>query len=266
MYFFTSFIFFLIFFTLFNFDNFKLKEKEFTFNGKTEKVINEMSDSDFNDFTAKSNNGHPMNHTQFNKFIDSIKNKPIVHIFENAQTKHYTSKAQYDSTLLTGTVKDGWVRRHINYKEIDINEKYKNQKSEFIKDFISGIIHHFPQMLFVSLPFVALFLKLLYMRRKQFYFVSHSIFIIHFYIFVFITLLITILITKLQGWLNWPWLGFVNGFLAIIIMVYLYRAMQNFYHQNTRKTVLKYFIFSFSFFFLICFLFVIFGFFSLIQV
>lgn len=266
MYFFTSFIFFLIFFSLFHFDKFNTKDVDFTFNGKTEKMINEMSEADFNEFTAKLNDGHSMSRAQFNTYIDSVKKMPVVRIFENAQTQHYTSKAQYDSALLAGNVKDGWIRRHINYKEIDINEKYKNQKGKFTTDFINGLMHHFPQMLFVSLPFAALFLKLLYTRRKQFYYVSHAIFTIHFYIFVFITMLATILVGKLQGWLNWQWLGYINGLLTLLIMFYLYKAMRNFYQQRRGKTILKYFIFSFSFFFLIVFLFAVFGFVSIFQV
>jgi Protein of unknown function (DUF3667) len=266
MYFFTSFIFFLIFFSAFHFDKFNSKDVDFTFNGKTENTINAISESDFKDFTAKLNNGHPMSRAEFKTYIDSIKNKSVVRIFGNAQTKHYTSKAQYDSALLTGNIKDGWIRRYINFKEIDINEKYKNQQGKFVTDFINSLMHHFPQMLFVSLPFAALFLKLLYIRREQFYYVSHAIFTIHFYIFVFITMLITILITKMQGWLNWQWLGFVNGLLALLIFFYLYKAMRNFYQQRRAKTILKYFLFSFSFFFLIIFLFTVFGFVSIFQV
>jgi hypothetical protein len=263
MYFFTSFIFFLVFFSLVHFDS---NDLAFNYNGKTDKMINEMPESEFSAFTAKHNNGLPMSRTEFNGYIDSIKNAPSVRMFESGHTKHYKSRAQYDSVLKTGTVTDGWMRRHINYKEIDINEKYRNKKDEFVRDFINDIMHHFPQMLFVSLPFVALFLKLLYTRRKQFYYVSHAIFTIHFYIFVFIIMLATILVTKLQGWLDWQWLAYVNGLLALLIFFYLYLAMRNFYQQRRGKTILKYLIFCFSFFFLIAFLFAVFGFVSIFQV
>lgn len=266
MYIFTSFIFFLVFFSLFHFDGFQSKDTDFTFNGQTDKTIGQMSDSVFKKFTSNLNSGKPMSRAEFEHYIDSVKNMPVVRLVETANTRHYRSKAQYDSVLRTGNVKDGWIRRHINYKEIEINEKYKNQKEAFLRDFINDLMHHFPQILFVSLPFVALFLKLLYIRRKEFYYVSHAIFTIHFYIFVFITMLFTILVAKLQGWLNWQWLSYVNGFLTVIILFYLYKAMRNFYQQRRGKTILKYFIFTFTFFFLIVFLFVVFGFVSVFQI
>ena len=44
-------------------------------------------------------------------------------------------------------------------------------------------------MLFISLPCLHLLLKLLYVRRKQFYYVDHGIFAVHLYIFSFLILL-----------------------------------------------------------------------------
>jgi hypothetical protein len=121
-------------------------------------------------------------------------------------------------------------------------------------------------MLFISLPFVALLLQLLYVRRKNFYYVAHAIFTIHLYIFVFIVMLIEIGISQLTGVHSLGWLHYINVLLTIAIFFYLYKAMRNFYEQRRFKTILKYFLFLFSFFILIIFIFIIFAMVSVFQI
>jgi hypothetical protein len=127
-------------------------------------------------------------------------------------------------------------------------------------------MHHFPQILFVSLPFVALVLKLLYLRQKKFYYVSHAIFTIHLYIFVFIAMLFEIGIQQLDKLGDLSWISIVNNLLTLVILFYLYKAMRNFYEQRRFKTIVKYVLFLFSFFILIVVLFTAFAFISIFQI
>jgi hypothetical protein len=266
MYIFTSFIFFLIFFSLFHFSDKDQKHTRFTFNGKTEEMINALPQQGFDDFTKDLNNGVPMTHEQFHLYMDSVKKNMGILFFDNGKTKQYDSREQYDSAIATGKIKDGWLDRLITYRVIDINSRYHGQNTKLATAFINSLLHHFPQILFVSLPFVALFLKLLYIRRKKFYYVSHAIFSIHFYIFFFIAMLVFMLITKLKDWLHWTWMNYINIALVLLIFFYLYKAMRNFYKQRRGKTLLKYFLFCFSFLFLIVFLFTIFALISVFQI
>jgi hypothetical protein len=112
-------------------------------------------------------------------------------------------------------------------------------------------MHHFPQMLFVSLPLIALLLQLLYLRHKEYFYVSHAIFIIHYYIFIFIVMMVGIGISKLQDALNWGWLGYLNFTIFLAAIWYLYKAMRNFYGQSRGKTILKFLLFLFTAFILI---------------
>lgn len=90
-------------------------------------------------------------------------------------------------------------------------------------------------MLFITLPLIALLLKLLYIRRKQFYYVSHIIFTIHFYCFVFLLLLVSFAISEFGHW------GELVGNLLIASgFVYLFIAMLRFYGQGGGKTFLKF--------------------------
>ena len=112
----------------------------------------------------------------------------------------------------------------------------------------------------------ALFLQLLYVRQKNFYYVAHAIFTIHLYIFVFIVMLIEIGISQLTHVHGLAWLNYINNLLTIAILFYLYKAMRNFYEQQRFKTILKYILFLLSFFILIILLFMIFALVSAFQI
>lgn len=263
MYLFTSFIFFLVFFSFFPIKEGKFKNN-FTIKGKSFEQIDSLSVPEFNDFTKALNNGVPMSRQEFKHYRDSLKKEGGFEIF--GQKKHYKSKEQFDSLVAAGAVNDSWLKRQFTYKEIELNEKYQNQEGKFFSDFLRSLTHHFPQILFISLPFVALLLKLLYVRLKKFYYVSHAIFTIHLYVFVFIVMLFEMGISELKDLCRWNWLNIINNLFSIVIFFYLYKAMRNFYEQRRFKTIIKYILFLLSFLFLIIFLFIIFAFVSIFQV
>jgi len=263
MYLFTSFIFFLVFFSFIPIKEGEFKNN-FTIKGKSFEQIDSLSAPEFNDFTKALNNGIPMSRQEFKHYVDSLKGQDGFEIF--GQKTHYKSKEEFDSLVAAGVVKGSWLKKQITYKEIDLKERYRNQQGKFFSDFFKSLIHHFPQILFISLPFVALLLKLLYIRRKKFYYVSHAIFTIHLYVFVFIVMLFEMGIIGLKDFWGWNWLNIINNLFTIVIFFYLYKAMRNFYEQRRFKTIIKYILFLFSFFFLIIFLFIIFAFVSIFQI
>ena len=264
MYLFTSFIFFLVFFSVYH-----ISEKEVRtqmFNGKSISQIDSLSDPDFKKFTTDIN-GAPMTRNEFHRYFDSIQLNGGFQLFDSDKNKnHYGSGEQYDSLIAAGSVKDGWLRRHLTYKEIEINKKYSNQQGKFFSDFTNSLLHHFPQILFITLPFVGLLLQLLYVRQKKFYYVAHAIFTIHLYIFVFIVMLFEIGISQLSNIHGLSWLEYINDLLTIAIFFYLYKAMRNFYEQQRFKTIMKYVLFVFVFTILITFLFIIFALISVFQI
>ena len=259
MYMFTSFIFFLIFFSSFHIDD-KSFNNDLLFSGKSIEQINGMNQEDFDAFTKLLNNGQPMNREQFNHYDDSIKNSGGINF-----TTNYKTKAAYDSAVASGVKKHNWFERQVVYKSMQLNQKYHNDPGKEITSLINGLMHNFPQMLFISLPFLALFLKLLYIRHRNFYYVSHAIFAIHFYIFVFIAMLVSLGISETEHLTGWNWMSYINVLITLAVFFYLYKAMRNFYKQRRLKTILKYFILLFSFLFLLLFLFVIFFFVSIFQ-
>lgn len=138
---------------------------------------------------------------------------------------------------------DGWLMRYISHKGIDLNAKYNGDAKEFQQKFLEHIIHSIPKMMFVSLPLVAFFLMLLYLRRKQFYYVNHGILIIHVYIAVYILLLVA----KLFGWLShishWGVFHVFESIVYVVIFYYIYKSLRVFFGQSRGKTLVKYFLF-----------------------
>jgi hypothetical protein len=225
MYLFTSAIFFLIFFSLFKLDEKSLKV------GFTRQQLDKMDTAQFNSMARKMNNGILLSKDQYFARQDSGG-------FTIAPGK-YKTKEEYDSVLRLGK-KHNWFERQMVYKNIELNEKYNHNAKQILLALINKFLHSIPQMLFILLPLFALVLKLLYIRRKNFYYVDHAIFTLHFYIFVFIDMLVIFGINKLKTWLNWQWLSYVVLVLTLAIFFYLYKAMRNFYKQRRAKTIFKY--------------------------
>ncbi len=259
MYVFTSAIFFLIFFSVTHVGDNVVKR---TYNGKSVEDIQKMSPQAFEAFTKKLNDGKSMTRAEFQYFRDTVDKKSGLHF----ATEHYNSKAQYDSLLKSGKVKDNWIERKLQYKEFEMNEKYHGNQNEIVKAFINNLFHSFPQMLFLSLPLFALMLKLLYKRHKDFYYVSHAIFSIQYYVFVFIMMLLIILLQQINEGLHISILDWLCIGIFFLVFFYLYKAMRNFYRQRRAKTILKFVLLNLMMVFVIALLFIVFTFFSLLKI
>jgi len=160
----------------------------------------------------------------------------------NLEKSDYSSVSAYDSSqkTLPADKRDRWLKRKIKIKSIELNQRYKNERGNLIRELITNYIHNCPKVLFISLPIFALLLKLLYIRRKQFYYVDHGIFSLHLYIFSFLILLILFGIGGLHTYTGWGWLNWLIGLIIIYAFIYYYKAMRKFYGQRRAKTIMKY--------------------------
>jgi len=111
-----------------------------------------------------------------------------------------------------------------------------------------------------------LILKLMYIRRKQFYYVSHVIFSIHLYVFLFIAQLILFSISKLNDTLDSGFLNFILVSLALGFFVYEYLALKNFYRQGWIKTFFKFLLINISYIIMVVLLFAFFAVFSFFNI
>ncbi len=252
MYLFTSFIFFLVFFSLY-------KADENTFGIQTGKANFDKADSlQLRELSSEFNNGKPLTNEAVKKDLGVAK--------ISIQPSIYKSIKEYDSLIKAGVVKDNWLVRKLTHKSLEIDEKYPENKGAAIAKIVDKFQHSIPQMLFILLPLFALCLKLLYSRHKNYYYTDHAIFTIHFYIFVFIELLVIFGISKIQDLTGALWLQYINLALVFVLLFYLYKSMRNFYKQNRFKTILKYTLLLCLFSFIGVFLFVVFSFISLFEI
>ncbi len=179
----------------------------------------------------------------------------------------YRSFFAYDSVenTLPPNKKDGWIVRRLVKKQIEIDEKYKENPKEALKKLIESLLHRLPYMLFISLPLFAFILKLVYIRRKQFYFADHAVFTIHLYVFTFILLMVVFGLGKLQDATGWGLINLLLFILFLFLFFYLYKAMRKFYGQKRGKTFLKFLFVGILSLIMMAILFAMFMFFSAVT-
>lgn len=169
------------------------------------------------------------------------------------------SVREYDSVQhsMPPFKRDGFFKKRIIRQELHLREKYKNNGSEIVRAVSEKFIHLFPQMLFVSLPLFALILQILYVRRKQFYYVNHVVYALHLYCATFILILVSLLTGSVLTYLHSS-KQILGGVFFMVIIFYWYKSLRNFYGQSRKKTVLKYLLLLFSTLLMMIFLFVLF--------
>jgi len=162
--------------------------------------------------------------------------------------KNYESRAKYDSIqqTLAAEKKDGWFKRKLIIRGLELTERYRDKEDDLGKEFGKAFLDNFSKVLFFLLPVFALLLKLLYIRKDYFY-SEHLVFSIYYYNFFYLAGSLQILSNFVENISVLSWIGNVVG---IWIIVYLLLAMKRMYGQSWRKTILKFFIFGFLF--LIC--------------
>jgi len=186
----------------------------------------------------------------------------------NIGNRSYQTKREYDSVqqALEPGKRDGWFRRKLQYRNLELKQQYKMDPRSGMNKMMETFLHKLPVLLFVSLPLFALLLKLLYIRRKNFYFADHGIFSIYHYIFSFFLFLMVFGMDELSdqtGWELFDWLAlifFLSG------GVYLFMAMRRFYGQRFFKTLIKFILLNIGAILALIFLFFAFLIFSVYSI
>ncbi len=142
----------------------------------------------------------------------------------------------------------GFFERMITIRILEISLQGEYGKREFFRKATETFFHNLPKMLFFLLPVFAFFLKLLYIRHRQFYFVDHAILSLHYFSFIF--LLLSLCVYFLDKVLDTEIFGILASFW---IMIYLLLMMKRLYRQSWWKTIVKYFLLGFLFFFVVLF-------------
>jgi hypothetical protein len=100
-----------------------------------------------------------------------------------------------------------------------------------------SVVHNLGRAMFVFLPLLAGFMKLLYWRPRRYY-LEHLLLLLHNHAFVFLWLSIWLLATH---WLSSQgWTGLFSLAMGAYLVRYLYRSMKLVYAQSGSRTFLKF--------------------------
>ncbi|MET7030827.1 DUF3667 domain-containing protein [Sediminicola luteus] len=177
--------------------------------------------------------------------------------FDSLSRHSYFERFYLKTDFFMTLIKNERLKRFNTAKEeFNIPDNYQNRKSfdlarNLLKaidrpgTFLNFLISKIPFLIFFFLPVFALFIWLMYVRKKHNY-IEHLIFSFHIQSLLFILLLISFTIDAIfetdTGWI-----------FLLIFSVYLYKAMRNFYGQGRIKTFVKYLILNTVFFILAAF-------------
>ncbi|OAB76133.1 hypothetical protein ULVI_13840 [Cochleicola gelatinilyticus] len=116
------------------------------------------------------------------------------------------------------------------YEKVESIERIKENPYGFI----NYMVQKTPFFLFFCSPILALFLWLLYYRKKRYY-MEHLVFLFHIFSFVFLALLIAMIPDLIIG------TDILQGLLFLIIgPFYFYKALRNYYQQKRLITIIKF--------------------------
>lgn len=270
-YVFTSAIFFLLFFSFFLDDNsFKLSiskplspEDRANFIKKVESELQKDTASHKWKLAllALSDSSRLITYSDADSYFTD--NKPLT-----IRGRSYNSVKDYDSVQrsLPKAQRDNWFKKAGVRKSLEIREKYRNNTTLAVNKIRDSFLQKLPYLLFVSLPFFALILKLLYFRHRDIFYIDHGIFTIYHYIFSFILLLVFFSLNKLNGYLQWDIIEIISAIIFLSGGFYLYKSMRNFYKQRRLKTITKFLLLNIAGLVMMVFLFAFFVLFSVFEI
>ncbi len=125
---------------------------------------------------------------------------------------------------------------------------YQAEKGTVKKYFMENI----SIVLLLVQPFFALLLKLVYIRRNNFYYIEHLVFSLYLHAFV---LFASILLYILTFYFD---IDFLLPWFMLLFVIYLTLALKHFFNQRWFKTIIKSMIISFTYLFTMLPIFVLF--------
>jgi len=182
---------------------------------------------------------------------------PLIAKQDSAGTLDSTSSGssfQLDlGTPPTDTTDSGWLSKLIGkraeQRRQELEEKHSGDAGSAATDFFDEVFHKLPLLLFLSMPFFALFLKLLYLRSFRKRYVDHFIFSVYHYAFLFMITSLFMIVNYGMNKVHHPWveaiLNYGTGLFFLYLAVYLWLSMKRFYLDRWYYRLPRYLILMF---------------------
>jgi hypothetical protein len=267
MYLFTSAIFFLVFFSL-EALNFDVRTDYYWQLSRAERMEMAMILA----AKLKKDSADSIAKNRLVMLLDSTK-KIELEIFEGKDSsslvhfrgKRYNMNVSEDTIIIPQTASKNWLSRTLAKRASAFEARHRYDPMQGANALINDFLHRLPYLLFISLPIFAAILKLLYTRRKRFFYSDHAVFTLYHYILSFILLLFLISFEALHDWINWSVFQWTAAILAIALPIHLFIAMKRFYGQGFMKTLFKFLLLNLLAFVVLLLLFLVFLLLSLVQ-
>ncbi|MEY2793636.1 MAG: hypothetical protein RJA76_1628 [Bacteroidota bacterium] len=129
--------------------------------------------------------------------------------------------------------------------------KHFDSKEDFLTSLQEEFVHKIPKLLFFILPFIALWFKLLFIRKKT-PFIKHGIFVLHIAVSLFIVSFLNQVFTILLNSINhkMPYLSAIGIIFILYWLVYFFISLKRFYRLKFLSTLWAYAITFVAMFFM----------------
>jgi len=157
----------------------------------------------------------------------------LVSIHDNAHSALHNVRTSLDSLdKASNDTATNFFSRYLDNKFEQIRKR-EGDSGKFIAEKIN---HTIPKIFFFMIPAMAAILKLLFIRRKNTYFVDHAIFSLHYHALWFSLFLIALIPMSTQVH------GMLTGFLLLIAGIYFFVAMRRVYQVSVGRALLNTFV------------------------
>ena len=126
---------------------------------------------------------------------------------------------------------------------INSNKNFEKLKEDGGKEYVNKLLSYVSVALFIFLPVFTMFLMIIYWRKK-FTYMEHLVFVFNTQTVFFLLLSIFLLIGFVVDIEN------IAAVFLLLFLIYLYKAMRNFYQQRRFKTIVKFILLNSYYLFL----------------
>lgn len=145
---------------------------------------------------------------------------------------------------------EGWLSsallERVAARLAELENKHEGDEVAAFQSILGELFHSLPQMFFLSLPFFAFFLKILYFRRPKNSYVEHFIFTIYHYAYTFIIMILFMAIQWCSGKSSILFvesgLSYLNVAVILYPFYYLFVSMKRFYNDRWVRLIIRYLI------------------------
>ncbi|MFY7900007.1 MAG: DUF3667 domain-containing protein [Chitinophagaceae bacterium] len=175
---------------------------------------------------------------------DTVQNADTVNMMFSQTPNNIKNEIEYRNyqNSLPKSKRDNWIQRKSLEKFFSLKGKGLLESKDFWRIVGDRFIHSFPQMFFISLPFFALLLQILYGRNRSMFYVNHLIFSVYTYITTFVITLTLILVGAANEQYDSSLVGLIQFLLYLSIFYHLYKSLRNVYQETRLKTIIKFFL------------------------